>query len=176
MRVRAQLQGRWNDQELEELLRTTHLVACLQGGLSKPDQNIYWISDQDNIFANAQRSQDVSRLLSKFSSYYVGHSLGELGIGTTALDEGDRLEEDLTAVTDLVAGGIAETTNRLSEVCGGRIPHNLAVEYPKKFLSKADLITQWFWAGGSSLRRVAVLFERQAGEGYGVSKLNMSTE
>ncbi len=176
MRDVARLEARWKDRELEEVLRQTHVVACLTGGLSQPGQNIYWISDEDDLFGNLKRSGDVARLLSSFSSHYAPHPLGELGIGTTALDEGDRADEDLAAVADLVAGGLAETTNRLSEVCGGRIPANLAVEYTKKFLPKADLIARWFWTGGGPLRRVAILFEQQPGGQYSVSKHEMITE
>jgi len=32
---------------------------------------------------------------------YIQYQLDELGIGTTEIDEGDRLEEDLTAIPDL---------------------------------------------------------------------------
>jgi hypothetical protein len=173
MREAAQLRARWKDQELEEALRVTHLVACLVGGLSQPGQNVYWISDEDSLFANPGRQHDVARLLSSFSSHYTRHPLGELGVGTTALDEGDRLEEDFASVADLVAGAVAETTSRLSEACGGRIPQNVAVEYPREFLPKADLIARWLWAGGGQLRRVVVLFEAQGPVTISVSRYEM---
>jgi hypothetical protein len=67
-------------------------------------------------------------MLSSWSSHYVKHNLGELGIGTTSIDEGDRIEEDLAAVADLVAGAAAEVVTRMAEQCGGRIPRDLAVE------------------------------------------------
>jgi hypothetical protein len=94
MREIAQLKARWKDKELEMVLRLTHLVACVIGGMSQPRQNIYWISDEDSVFANIIRQRDVARLLSAYSSHYTTHELGELGIGTTSIDEGDRLEED----------------------------------------------------------------------------------
>ncbi|MBD2169538.1 hypothetical protein H6G04_34850 [Calothrix membranacea FACHB-236] len=176
MRKILQLQGRWKDKELEEALRLTHFVGCLIGGLSQSKQNIYWISDEDSLFANTSRSQDMARLLSSYSSHYAKWSLGEIGIGTTAIDEGDRIDEDFAAVTDLVAGGVAEVTTRLSEVCGGRIPSKLAIEYDREFLPKADLIARWLWLGRSNLRRVAVLFEKQQGKELSVSRYQMLSE
>ncbi len=167
------LRARWKNRELEEALRMTQVVACLVGGLSQLSQNIYWISDEDNLFGNENQAHDVARLLSSFSSHYTHHALGELGIGTTALDEGDRWEEDITAVADLVAGGIAEAVNRISQAAGGRIPTSLALEYSKEFTPKADVITRWFWAGGGGLRRVVILFEQQVGGLYSVSKYDM---
>jgi hypothetical protein len=172
MREVTQLKARWRDQELETMLRITHLVGLVEGGLSQPGQNIYWISDEDSLFANLVRHGDVARLLSSYSSHYVKHNLGELGIGTTSIDEGDRVEEDLASVADLVAGGIAEVTTRMAEQCGGRIPTHLAVERNKIFLPKADLIARWFWLGKSNLRRVAVLFEKQT-QGFSCSRYQM---
>jgi len=172
MREVAKLQARWKDKELETMLRLTHFVAVVQGGLAQPGQNIYWISDDDSVFANMSRSKDVTRLFSSWSSHYVKHNLGELGVGTTSLDEGDRVEEDLAAVADLVAGAIAEVMTRMAEHCGGRIPRDLSVERNEPFLPKADLIAKWLWLGKSELRRVAVLFEKHS-EGFSCSRYQM---
>jgi hypothetical protein len=177
MREAASLKAKWRDEELEVALRVTHVMSCLVGGLSAPGQNVYWVSDQDSLLANEARSQDLARLSSSFTSHYAKHTLGELGIGTTALDEGDRLEEDITAVADLVAGALAETTNRLAETCKGPIPRNLAIEHPTAFLPKAGLIADWFWLGGKSiLTKVAVLFERQRDGMFSVSQHTMVRE
>jgi hypothetical protein len=176
MRKIAGLRARWKDKELEEALRLTHFVSCLIGGLSQPNQNIYWISDEDSLFANETRSKDLARLLSSFSSHYATYPLGELGIGTTAIDEGDRIEEDFASVADLVAGAVAETTTRLSDGCGGRIPHNLTIEYAKEFIPKADIIARWLWLGKSNLRRVTVLFEKRQDGGFSVSRQQMIVE
>jgi hypothetical protein len=175
MREVAQLKAQWRDQALESLLRMTHLVGFVEGGLSQPGQNIYWISDEDSLFANPVRHGDVARLLSSYSSHYVKHDLGELGVGTTSIDEGDRIEEDLASVADLVAGGVSEVMTRMAEHCGGRIPTNLAVERTESFLPKADLIARWLWLGKSNLRRVAVLFEKQP-QGFSCSRYQMLGE
>lgn len=176
MHEAAGLKARWKDRELEEALRIIHVVAALVGGLSQPNQNVYWISDQDNIFGNERQSQDVAKLLSSLTSHYVRHPLGEVGIGTTALDEGDRWEEDVTAIPDLVAGALAETTTRLAEHCGGYIPTSIAVPYDNPLLTKADFVARWFWSRGGDLRRVAILFAQQLDGRYAVSRHEMVTE
>lgn len=176
MRKILKLQGKWKDKELEEALRLTHFVGCLIGGLSQPKQNVFWISDEDSLFANTSRSQDMARLISSYSSHYAKWSLGEIGIGTTIIDEDDLIDEDFNSVTDLVAGGVAEVATRLSEVCGGRIPIKLAIEYERELLPKADLIARWFWLGKSNLRRVAILFEKQPGGELSVSRYQMLSD
>jgi len=173
LREIAELKARWKDSELENVLRLTHFVSCVMGGMSQPGQNVYWISDEDSSFANLLRHSDVANLLSTYSSHYVKHNLGESGVGTTSIDEGDRMEEDLAAVADLAAGALSEVLNRLAETCGGRIPTNLTIEHNKRFLAKADLISRWFWLGRSSLRRVAVLFEKHP-HGFSCSRFQMA--
>lgn len=173
IRELAQLKARWKDRELESVLRLTHFVSWLMGSMSQQGQNVYWISDEDSSFANLVRHADVATLLSKYSSHYVKHELGESGVGTTSMDEGDRLEEDLTAVADLAAGGLSEVLNRLAESCDGRIPTNLALERNQRFLAKADLISRWFWLGRSNLRRVAILFEKHP-NGFSCSRFQMA--
>jgi hypothetical protein len=173
LKVTAGLTGRWKARSLEQVLRVVHLIALLAGGLSKPGQNIYWISDQDDILANAVKSKDTALLLSKVSSHYVRHPLGELGVGTTALDEGDRFEEDLAAIPDLVSGALSETATSLSRMSGGRISPFLAVPFDGTLTNKADLITRWLWLAPGVLRRSVVLFENQDGNQYSVSRLEM---
>jgi hypothetical protein len=169
----ANLAAKWKQAELEEAIRISHVAACLVGGLSKPDQDITWISDEDNIFGNMELSRDVGNMFSKFCSHYVKHSLQPLKIGTTKIDEGDRFEEDFASVADLVAGGLSEMVTRLSTMCGGRISPHLAVEYARELPEKVDLITNWFWHPGGNLKRLAVLFEDQTDGQYSVSKLEM---
>ena len=146
--------------------------AC--AGHAEPVSKCVYIGcDQPEVFGNERQSRDVARLLSAFSSHYIPHPLGEIGIGTTALDEGGRWEEDLTAIPDIVAGALAETTTRLAEHCGGHIPATIAVPYEDPLLAKADFIARWFWSHGPTLRRVAILFGKQPDGGYAVLRHEM---
>ena len=101
------------------------------------------------------------------------HKLGELGVGTTKLDEGDRWEEDVASVADLAAGGLADALNSLADWCGGRLPANLAIECKGDFSDKAALLSDWFWLAEGSLTRVAVVFESMADNQYAVFKTTM---
>ena len=47
-------------------------------------------------------------LCQAYTSTYIRHKLGSLSMGTTALDEGDFLEEDFAAIPDLVAGTLSD--------------------------------------------------------------------
>jgi hypothetical protein len=165
--------GKWRDKQLERMMRITHLVSFLIGGLSRPGQNIYWISDQDDIFADEHKSTDTAQVISRFTSHYVKHQLGELGIGTTTLDEGDRFEEDLAAIPDLAAGATAELANKLADVCGGRIPLGVAIPLERVLVWKVEMLSDWLYDDLGSFKRVIILFEKQRNGMFSVCKLNM---
>lgn len=102
------MRGRWNAKKLKRLLRVANLVSLLIGGLGRNGQSVYWISDEDDIFANESHKTDVARLMAGLGNLYIRHTPGQLGLGTTSTDPGDRREEDLVAVANLVAGATAE--------------------------------------------------------------------
>jgi hypothetical protein len=158
---------------LDTAVRFTHFLACLIAGFVRPEQRVYWISDEDNLLGSQAQREDVSRLLSSFSSYYMPDHRGQLGIGTTKLDEGDRWEEDISAVADLAAGGLAEATNRLSDACGGRLPADLSIEPCDPLLAKAKLIADWFWTARGALSRVCIVYEETPNGSYVSFKQDM---
>lgn len=173
-RLTAELQSSWKDRELEEAIRTTYIVALLTGGLSRPNQAITWLSDEDNLFSNETHSADVARLLGNFTTHHVKHPLSFRGIGTTALDDGDRVIEDVVAVPDLVAGAVAEMATSVAAACGGRIPNNLAVDYDGAVSPKSDLIASWLWEARGPLKRVVARIDTTPDAMYAVSKWEMA--
>jgi hypothetical protein len=168
-------EGRWNPASLERMLRIVNLVGMLLGGLSKPNQNVYWISDEDQLFANPRTARDLQMMIGKYTSHYVDHPLGELGIGTTAIDPGDRFEEDLAAIPDLLAGAIAEIITAVANSAGGFMPSSgIAIKYPGSFSSKSEIICSWLSDNSHALKRPVILLEKQEKGSYSVSKFNLS--
>ena len=165
-----------NYASFERMLRIVNLVAMLYGGLSKQGQSIYWVSDEDALFANDRRSQDLKKILDRWSSQYVTHSLGELGVGTTSIDEGDRIDEDLNSIPDLMAGAVSEVTTALAHACGGSIPIKVAVPFSQCLSPKTDLIYSWFSDNQSSLQRAVIVFEKRDPKGFSVAKLECEAQ
>ena len=64
VRNKGVLKGNWNAKSLENMFRIVHFISIIIAGLAKPNQNIYWISDEDEILANPTRSSDVAGLIS----------------------------------------------------------------------------------------------------------------
>jgi len=96
----------WKKSSLEELFRVVALVSLLIAGLSRPGQNILWVSDEDAILANEARMREVPQLVGGMMSNLLDHTLGHLRYTTTHYDSGQGHLEDLVAIPDLVAGAL----------------------------------------------------------------------
>ena len=169
------LEGKWNPKGFERAIRLAHFVSLLIAGLTHPNQNVYWISDEDNIFANRSRSQDVNLLASYFTSYYARHPLGELGIGTTQIDENDLRLEDLVALPDLLGGALAEVATSIAATYNGHIPLHLALDLPAKLSSKTKSLVDWLADDGQLLKRPIIVFDLTHTGLLQVSRLNLSS-
>lgn len=53
----------WYRQDYERAMRVVHIVSLLVAGLSRPDQNVHWLTDEDNIVANAARCNELTQIL-----------------------------------------------------------------------------------------------------------------
>ena len=160
------LEEHWPAKKLDRLLISTNLVAMLIGGLGGEGQDICWISDQDALFANDAYSQDVLRAMGAISTLYVQHEPGELWIGTTAIDPGDRVEEDLASVADLVAAALGEIISKEAHERGDRL------WVPGDLSWKSTEIGYWL-SGSFPKLRVATFAFRKAPRGFWVRRLDM---
>ena len=79
----------------EKMLRVTHLLGMVIAGISAPGQDVLWITDNDEIAANAERVKHLTEVLARASSHCLTHSLRHVRVGTTKLDKGDLSLEDL---------------------------------------------------------------------------------
>lgn len=165
------LRHNWTPRALERMARTTHFVALLIGRFSQRGQNVYWISDEDELFGNVAKSRDLTDLLAMWSGLYVPHALGEIGAGTTSMDPGDRFEEDVVAIPDLFAGALREFLIRGRTVWGDHVPSGLAFQEPQGLSDKSQLVLSWL-ATESSLDSVTLLFEQHPDGRYGLSRFD----
>jgi hypothetical protein len=125
------------------------------------------------MFANDARTIDVKKMVDRFYSYYVPHPLGELGLGTTAIDERDRLDEDLNAIRDLMSGAVAEVTSAVANELGGNIPSPLAVQCNVGLSTKAELIYSWISDQSYRLRRAVIVIDQARGGALSVFKFDL---
>jgi capsule polysaccharide export protein KpsC/LpsZ len=105
-------------------------------------------------------SRDVSVILGKLSSIYVKVHPGELGIGTTKLNEKDFFEEDLNSISDLAAGTLSEFFDKVHSITDQNSMGDFAYKFPQNLTDKAQYLIDWVSEPSSTLKKVTVVFDR----------------
>jgi hypothetical protein len=163
------LQARWDARWFEQMVRVAHLFSLFLAAWSSPGMNVSWVTDNDSIVANDGRLDDMHQLAARFSSLYVPHRLGEFMMNTVAVDSEDRSFEDFVAIPDLAAG-------MLSEVLSGTTtdePSRKRRLRTKELSEKSDIIADWFWYQGGSLKKTCILIDRVDEGRFSVGELHM---
>lgn len=163
------IEGNWNINQFERMVRVTHFVSLLLAGLVKPKHSIIWITDDDEIVGGEARKADCARLVSSFTSAYVKHELGTLHMGTTALNEGDYLEEDFAAIPDLIAGSLSDY---MTEMTKNRnwLDSDSIVDTEKM---KSRRIISWLTRIPKRLNHINLVFEHLGGSSIGLIPLEI---
>ena len=120
----------WPASTIRKFVWAMHLGALFVAGLSRPFQNLWWITDQDAIAANDGRLIGATPIVAGILTQYCSRDMGHLRFGTTACDNGDLFLEDIAAITDFAAGALSEipvlaTTKQISSIAvplGGHVP------------------------------------------------------
>jgi hypothetical protein len=148
----------WKSPVFERLLRIMHFVSLFLSGLSKPYQNVIWISDEDEIVPNDRRLTEAVKLFGIVSSPYLNYTLGHFRWGTTKLDSKERQLEDLVAVADLVSGSLSSILTKYKEQ--NMMPWgDLFIPPPKRLLRKDKVIMDWFSDNVRVLKRLVYVIE-----------------
>ena len=152
----------WAPHVVEKLLRVCHFVAFFLAGLSREQQDVLWITDEDDIAANATMHQTLVEVFARISSHYLEHTLRHLRIATTASDTGKRDVEDFVAVADFAAGAVCEALNAYLRSGTPPVP-GLMLPIPASIDDKALSLMHWFSDQRGPLKRLVISFESEAG-------------
>lgn len=148
----------WKEPVFEKLLRITHFASLFLAGLSRPSQNVIWITDEDEIVPNDARMRDATNLFAIISSHYLNHTLGHFRWGTTKIDSKERQLEDLVSIADLVAGSLSFVFTKYSEA--DTVPKSdLIVPPPQNVPRKTKDIMDWFADNTQILKRIVYAIE-----------------
>lgn len=95
-----------------KLLTICHFLAVLVSGTVAPSQDIAWLSDRDDIVANASHRDTLIYVFGHFFNHYLSCDVGRIVVGTTQNDPGTLIIEDLTSIPDLSAGALSDVLTR----------------------------------------------------------------
>jgi hypothetical protein len=157
--------ARWKPAVQERLQRILSFAGFLLAGLSGSGQNVWWYSDEDEVFPNEARMRDAVVLFANLASHFLGHGLGHLRIGTAVSDSGDLLLEDLLAIPDLVAGSLVDMVGCYRKL-GITLSGKTAKAPPEVLIRKARDIVTWLSARSETqLKSISYLVTLSASGG-----------
>lgn len=154
----------WKPEVLEKLLRILHFAAFFLSGLSRPGQDVLWVTDDDSIAPNDERVAEVTHLFGNIVSHYLEHDLRHLKFGTASkTDDGSKAIEDLISVPDLIAGALVQIAS-IMKLQGCFPGSQISIALPENALRKTKNIMRWFSDKSQHLKRAVYVIE-PSGEG-----------
>ncbi|MGD0443450.1 MAG: hypothetical protein ABSA39_05890 [Edaphobacter sp.] len=148
----------------------SHFFSLFLAAWSSPNMNISWMTDEDDIVANAERLDDAHQFAARLSMLHVPHHLGEFMMNTPAVMPDELMFEDFLAIPDLAAGMIGEIlkTKAVNQFKAGLSPYN-----DQPLTGKSDIIADWFWHNSGTLKKTCILIDQTEEGKFGIGQLRM---
>ncbi len=99
----------WKNRTIKEkFLRLREFILLILNGLGRESQSVLWVTDNDDIVANAFQLNAANKILNETLAKYLDFSITDFEIKTLDSDSEDRCLEKICSLTDLVAGGLVD--------------------------------------------------------------------
>jgi hypothetical protein len=154
------LSANWKKRNLQHMFRIGYCTALLVAGLSRPGQDIHWVSDQDTAFANEKMESDTVGVFARLLTMFSPHGVGQVRYGTTAHGVELLFQEDLAAVPDLMCGAACEIFTAIKREYGD-IP-DVYAKFPSLTNRPLEFL-KWYTSGSWPLKRYICSFEHRKG-------------
>jgi hypothetical protein len=149
----------WNKKVFHRLCLTATLGSLLVSGLSKNEQDILWLIDQDEIAANEKKHDEAGQVIHHHTEVYAPQNHGLLAFITTEADFDNRKFEDIVAIPDLVCGALAEAVTNIRNL-GHKFGSPILIPLSTDFFSKkAKIILDWYSEKKTNLKKLAIVLE-----------------
>ena len=99
--------GKQKPRNIRRILTISHFAALFLAGVVRQNQNIMWITDNDNIVANDKFTIQLTNIAASLISTLVDFNLGHFRCGSSSCDSGDNLIEDLLSIPDFASGTLS---------------------------------------------------------------------
>jgi len=156
--------GKRKPKVAEKLLRVVHTSAYLTGWLSGQGQKIFWMTDNDEIVPDEQKTRQTLELFRCVLPMYSQHSYGKIGYTKPSeMDDTGQLK-DFLSVTDLAAGAVEGYLTRQKK---GEVA---------QLKPEAETILNWLGHHGVGLKKHTMLVEPDDDDGLVCSELRFTPE
>jgi hypothetical protein len=138
---------------IRKILTISHLSAMFLAGVVVQNQDIMWITDNDNIVANDEFTIQLTSIVASLISKLVDFNFGHFRCGSSRCDCGDNLIEDFLSIPDFAAGMLS---NQLATQISDEYIFWLQRGDAKE---KQNKLSWWFATPKSSLRKYVFILD-----------------
>ena len=92
----------------EKFLRLRDIALVILNGLGREQQNVLWITDNDEIVANKIQLVTANSILKETLNKHLDFRIGGFELKTLDVDSDEKCFEKLCSLTDLTAGGLVD--------------------------------------------------------------------
>ena len=153
----------WKSGVLKKAISANIFVSLFLGGLSRANQDVMWITDEDDIVANDDRLLEFIDIFKNYSGHFLSHNLRHFRLGTTKVDSGNRQIEDLVSIPDLTCGVLTDLISLWHKI-GFQLSENIILPPPPKFKKKSYEFMNWFADERQPLRRIVFRINKDKGD------------
>lgn len=150
----------WKPKVFEQLVRFATFLGIGLSLITHPDQEVLWLSDNDDLIANENFRAQASRFVGCRISASLGHAvtphLAPLELLTNRL-----AAEDVLSIPDVAAGGMGEYLERCATEFGSTA--NIWLPCPAAIQSKASEVACWFGLSDGKLLKRAFAYDAVRG-------------
>lgn len=154
----------------EKVLRFREFILLIVRGLAVSDQNVLWVTDNDDFVANNSQIETAKNIIADILLKHLGFNLSAFNLITLDDDNIDKTYEKLSSIADLVAGAVVDYIEDYYkremipsiEASKPSIPHKKVKVYP---------ILNWFLRENKSLKKNTILINSDIPETFVLSGL-----
>ena len=153
----VQVFGVWKKAVLETLLKIMHFNCLMISGLSRENQDIYWVTDNDDFTSNDVLLNFSTNIFAHFINHYLSHNLRHIRFGPLKYtDDGSRKLEDFCAIPDLVSGTLSEICTGYNKL-GVKFHERLIIPRLESISTKSKRIMNWLSDDKQNLKRLTCM-------------------
>jgi hypothetical protein len=144
----------------EKMFRVAGLTSLLLAGLKHENQQLNWISDQDEALETTDRREGLARLMAYLTFGFTGwRQPATVQFGTTGSQYALEWYEDLSAIPDIFAGAYCQLAGLLPSRFKDQPVKILRSNEVSDYDGRAVLVGNWLASNNGELRHTLARLE-----------------
>ncbi len=143
----------WSKKSFDKLSLVATLGSIIITGLSSIGQDIFWISDQDEIAPNSFKHDQSGSVFTHYLNFYFPEKKGQFVFVTNEAKIEDFMFDDLVSIPDVAAGTVNEYFNYLYKI-NATVGMRLSLPIYQEFSNKTQTILKWLSNSSNNLKKL----------------------